>query len=85
MRPWSPIPIKECGECLQPLPGELLRMEPHPYMALGAPYGPSGQPFQLRQGVVRRRLMFRGYTPFHINNNVALFGTSFSIRAGTGS
>ena len=56
MRPWSPIPIKECGECLQPLPGELLRMEPHPYMALGAPYGPSGQPFQLRQGVVRRLL-----------------------------
>ena len=56
MRPWSPIPIKECGESLQPLPGELLRMEPHPYMALGAPYGPSGQPFQLRQGVVRRLL-----------------------------
>ena len=56
MRPWSPIPIKECGESLQALPGELLRMEPHPYMALGAPYGPSGQPFQLRQGVVRRLL-----------------------------
>ena len=56
MRPWSPIPIKECGESLQPLPGELLRMEPHPYMALGAPYGPSGQPFQLRQGVVQRLL-----------------------------
>ena len=56
MRPWSPIPIEECGEPLQELPREFLRMEPHPYMALGAPYGASGNPFQLRQGVVQRLL-----------------------------
>jgi D-alanyl-D-alanine dipeptidase len=56
MRPWSPIPIEDCGEPLQPLPRELLRMEPHPYMALGAPYGALGQPFQLRQGVIQRLL-----------------------------
>ena len=56
MRPWSPIPIEECGEPLQDLPREFLRMEPHPYMALGAPYGASGNPFQLRQGVVQRLL-----------------------------
>ena len=56
MRPWSPIPIEECGEPLQDLPREFLRLEPHPYMALGAPYGASGNPFQLRQGVVQRLL-----------------------------
>ena len=56
MRPWSPIPIEDCGEPLQALPRALLRMEPHPYMALGAPYGASGNPFQLRQGVVQRLL-----------------------------
>ena len=56
MRPWSPIPIEDCGEPLRPLPPAVLRMEPHPYMALGAPYGASGNPFQLRQGVVQRLL-----------------------------
>ena len=56
MRPWSPIPIEECGEPLQALPPALLRIEPHPYMALGAPYGASGNPFQLRLGVVKRLL-----------------------------
>ena len=56
MRPWSPIPIEDCGEPLQALPPALLRMEPHPYMALGAPYGASGNPFQLRLGVVQRLL-----------------------------
>ena len=56
MRPWSPIPIEECGEPLQALPPALLRIEPHPYMALGAPYGASGTPFKLRLGVVQRLL-----------------------------
>ena len=56
MRPWSPIPIEDCGEPLQALPPALLRMEPHPYLALGAPYGTSGNPFQLRLGVVQRLL-----------------------------
>ena len=56
MRPWSPIPIEECGEPMKALPPALLRMEPHRYMALGAPYGASGNPFQLRLGVVLRLL-----------------------------
>ena len=56
MRPWSLIPIAECGEPMQELPPALLRMEPHPYMALGAAYGASGTPFQLRLGVVQRLL-----------------------------
>ena len=55
-RPWTSIPIEECGEPLLPLPTELLRLEPHPYRALGAPYGAGGDPFQLRRGVVTRLL-----------------------------
>lgn len=55
-RPWTCIPIADGGEPLLPLPPELLRLEPHPYRALGAPYGPGGDPFQLRRGVVTRLL-----------------------------
>ena len=56
LRPWSPIPIHDCGEPLQPIAGALWRLEPHPYLALGAPYGPDGNPFLLRSGVVDRLL-----------------------------
>ena len=56
MRPWHPIPIDDCGEVLQPLPEELLRLEPHPYAALGAPYGRGQTPFALRSGVIMRLL-----------------------------
>ncbi len=55
-RPWTTIPIHDDGEPLIPLPPELLRLEPHPYQALGAPYGETGSPFQLRSGVVARLL-----------------------------
>ena len=56
MRPWSSIPIVEAGEPLLALPPELLRLEPHPYASLGAPYGSGGSPFRLRSGVVGRLL-----------------------------
>jgi len=54
MRPWSPIPIVDNGEPLETLPAWLQRIEPHPYQALGAPYGSSGCPFRLRRGVIER-------------------------------
>lgn len=57
MRPWNPLPILDCGEPLLPVPASLLRLEPHPYQSLGAPYGPGGGPFQLREGVVARLLL----------------------------
>ena len=56
MRPWSPIPIDDNGEPLMALPPPLWRLEPHPYQALGAPYGQRGSPFRLRQGVLQRLL-----------------------------
>lgn len=54
MRPWSPIPIVDNGDPLQPLPAWLQRIAPHPYQALGAPYGSGGCPFRLRSGVITR-------------------------------
>jgi len=57
LRPWSPIPIRDNGEALQELPPTLLRLEPHPYASLGAPYGASSGPFQLRSGVIERLLV----------------------------
>jgi D-alanyl-D-alanine dipeptidase len=56
MRPWSSIPIQECGEPLVALPESLLCLEPHPYQTLGAPYGPGASPFRLREQVVLRLL-----------------------------
>jgi D-alanyl-D-alanine dipeptidase len=56
MRPWSPIPIHDCGEPLLPLPPELWRLEPHPYARVGAPYGEGVSPFRLRAGVIERLL-----------------------------
>ena len=56
MRPWSSVPIQENLEELVALPPELQCLEPHPYAALGAPYGAGLSPFRLRQGVVDRLL-----------------------------
>lgn len=56
LRPWSSIPIHDRGEPLVPLPPALLRLEPHPYARLGAPYGAGRSPFQLRAGVIERLL-----------------------------
>jgi D-alanyl-D-alanine dipeptidase len=56
LRPWSPIPIRDSGEPLDELPDALLRLEPHPYVAVGAPYGSGASPFRLRRGVIERLL-----------------------------
>jgi len=55
-RPWHPIPIRDRGATLKPLPAALHRLLPHPYGELGAPYGPGADPFHLRIPVVRRLL-----------------------------
>ncbi|MEC8213786.1 MAG: M15 family metallopeptidase [Cyanobacteriota bacterium] len=57
MRPWNDRPIVDCREPLQPLPPSLLRLQPHPYVQAGAPYGPGSDPFRLRSGVIKRLLM----------------------------
>jgi D-alanyl-D-alanine dipeptidase len=50
----------DCREPLISLPPELLRLTPHPYETLGAPYGDHQSPFLLRQGVVDRLLRVQG-------------------------
>jgi D-alanyl-D-alanine dipeptidase len=59
-RPWNDLPIVDPGEPLLALPPELLRLEPHPYAQLGAPYGAGACPFRLRQGVISRLLEAQG-------------------------
>jgi len=65
MRPWSSLPIQENHEPLVALPEQLLRIEPHPYAALGAPYGLELSPFRLRQGVVDRLLQAQAILEQH--------------------
>lgn len=52
IKPYLQIPIADCGEPLVPIPaGTFGRVTPHPYVALGAPYG-DRSPFWLRSGVL---------------------------------
>ncbi len=52
MKPYQAIPICECGEPLVPIQGDRIALvQPHPYQALGAPYGHQS-PFYLREGVL---------------------------------
>lgn len=52
MKPYQQIAIEECGEPLVPIPlEEFAVVTPHPYEALGAPYG-DRSPYWLRQSVV---------------------------------
>jgi len=51
-KPYQMIPIVECGEGLVEIPENLFsRVTPHPYQALGAPYG-SRSPYLVRQSVL---------------------------------
>tara|TARA_Y100001968_G_scaffold48769_2_gene39099 strand:- start:400 stop:1104 length:705 start_codon:yes stop_codon:yes gene_type:complete len=54
MRPWHKYKISECNEPLIPIPPEISRFVPHPYLSLGAPYGNDIDPWKLRVDVVRR-------------------------------
>lgn len=52
MKPYQNIPIEDCGEPLVPLPQEEFAVvQPHPYAALGAPYG-DRSPYWLRRSVL---------------------------------
>jgi D-alanyl-D-alanine dipeptidase len=52
MKPYQSIPIHDCGEPLVPIPLDRFAVvQPHPYEALGAPYG-ERSPYFLRVGVL---------------------------------
>ncbi|MEN9206646.1 MAG: M15 family metallopeptidase [Gloeomargarita sp. GMQP_bins_120] len=86
------LPIHECGEPLVPVPADRLALvQPHPYLALGAPYGETS-PFWLRRGVMARLLqaqevlqtlrpgwrlcLYDGYRP----NRVQAFMVDYTYR-----
>ncbi|WP_448525734.1 M15 family metallopeptidase [Parathermosynechococcus lividus] len=50
-KPYTCVPIHECGEPLAPIPAGFVRLSPHPYQRVGAPYG-NASPFWLRVGVI---------------------------------
>ena len=51
MKPYQQVLIKDCGEPLVPLPlSNFAVVTPHPYVALGAPYG-DRSPYWVRQSV----------------------------------
>lgn len=56
MKPYQKVPIQECGEALVAIPLDRFAVTtPHPYEALGAPYG-ERSPYFLRQGVLNKLL-----------------------------
>ncbi|ASC72212.1 D-alanyl-D-alanine dipeptidase [Halomicronema hongdechloris C2206] len=61
MKPYHAIPIHDNGEPLVPLPLDQLAVrQPHPYAALGAPYG--GQsPYRLRRSVGQALLLAQAH------------------------
>ncbi len=60
-KPWVEINIEECGEPFCAIPASVLRVNPHPYISLGAPYGKCSDPFWLREGVVNRLINAETY------------------------
>ena len=58
-KPWRAVAITDCGEPLVPLPGDLPRVTPHPYVRLGAPYPAGRDPWRLRLAVALRLLRAR--------------------------
>ena len=71
MKPWYQIPIVDNNEKLIPIPTEINFIEPHPYLALGAPYKSRKRIWSLREGVVSRLVRANNYLQT-IHNNYTL-------------
>jgi len=61
MRPWHENKILDCKEGLISIPKNFRKFEPHPYVALGAPYKDNFGPWYLRIGVVKRLILAEKY------------------------
>ncbi|ESA38571.1 d-alanyl-d-alanine dipeptidase [Leptolyngbya sp. Heron Island J] len=65
-KPYQRVPIEDCGEPLVPIPLEQFAVvTPHPYAALGAPYGELS-PYYVRQGILQALL--QAQASLQINN-----------------
>ena len=61
MKIWNKIPIKENGDKLIAIPGNLKFSDPHPYFNAGAPYQDKNSIWKLREEVVNRLLKVNDY------------------------
>ena len=59
-KPYQNIPIAECNEPLVAIADGITKIAPHPYIALGAPYG-DRSPFWVRQGILERLQKSQAY------------------------
>ena len=71
LKPWNYIKINECNEPLISIPKSILRLTPHPYMSLGAPYLTGADPWVLRRSVLNRLIRAQQYL-FEINPQLQL-------------
>lgn len=71
IKPWTELPIKECGEQLIPIPNEIYCLNPHPYHSLGAPYDHFSDPWHLRSRLVEKLLQVENFLRQH-NSHVRL-------------
>ena len=60
MKPYQNIAIAECHEPLVAIADEFAKINPHPYIALGAPYA-DRSPFFVRQGLLKRLQASQAY------------------------
>ena len=60
MKPYQNIPIAECHEPLVAIPEHIFKINPHPYMSLGAPYC-DRNPFFVRQGILEKLQKSQAY------------------------
>jgi D-alanyl-D-alanine dipeptidase len=59
-KPYQRIAIAECNEQLVAIPDLFFKINPHPYMSLGAPYG-DRSPFFVRQGLLEKLQKSQAY------------------------
>jgi D-alanyl-D-alanine dipeptidase len=73
MKPYQKIPIADCDEPMVAIPDYFFKINPHPYISLGAPYG-DRSPFFLRQGILERLQKSQNYLQtLHPNYQIAIF------------
>jgi len=59
LKPYQAIPIAECNQPLVTIT-DMITIDPHPYMSLGAPYG-DRSPFLVRQGILEKLQTAQSY------------------------
>jgi len=74
LKPWYQIPIVDNNEKLISIPSEIDLIDPHPYLALGAPYKSRRRIWSLREGVVSRLIRANNYLQtIHKNYSLIIY------------